>query len=185
MAAVNVPNAWISATPSLRKRCKSIKGTAGHKRLRLIAERQGDKKVINSKVTYLQGSRQTQASVPDFSIPAQVLPTSSSSESNDDDFVDVHVRMASWIAPVLSVLTQGSSMPSASQPTAAPAVRSPTRPCRKLACPRGRLLRNCLRDVEVARPSPRSFNSPKKFDGFLVRPSRAHSSGDALEWSKH
>jgi hypothetical protein len=47
---VRVPHAWIGATPSLRKRCRS---TAGRKRLRLIAERQCDEKVIDSKVTYM------------------------------------------------------------------------------------------------------------------------------------
>jgi hypothetical protein len=104
--AVRVPYAWIAATPSLHKRCKSIKGSAGRKRLRLIAGRQCDEKVINSKVTYLQGSRQTLASAPEVCIPSPVLPTSWSCESEDDDFVDVRVRMTSWAATVLSVLTK-------------------------------------------------------------------------------
>jgi hypothetical protein len=56
---VRVPHAWIGATPSLRKKCRSIKSSAGRKRLRLIAERQCNEKVINSKVTYLQGSGQS------------------------------------------------------------------------------------------------------------------------------
>ena len=44
---VRVPHAWIGATPSLRKKCRSIKGSAGRKRL--IAERQCDEKVIDSR----------------------------------------------------------------------------------------------------------------------------------------
>jgi hypothetical protein len=104
--AVHVPHAWIGATPSLRKRCRSIKGSAGRKRLRLIAERQCDEKVIDSKVMYLQGSRQSPASPPEISIPSPVLPTSSSSESEDDDFVNVKVHMVSWAAQGISVLTK-------------------------------------------------------------------------------
>jgi hypothetical protein len=53
---VRVPDSWITATPSLRKKCKSIKGTAGRKRLRLIEERQCDEKSIYSKVSFLKGS---------------------------------------------------------------------------------------------------------------------------------
>ncbi len=30
---VRVSDSWIAATPSLRKKCKSLKGTAGHRRL--------------------------------------------------------------------------------------------------------------------------------------------------------
>ena len=104
--AVRVPHAWIGTTPSLRKRCRSIKGSPERKRLRLIAEGQCDEKVIYSKVTYLQGSRQSPALPSELSIPFPVLPTSSSSESDDDDFVNVKVRMASWAAPGLSVLTK-------------------------------------------------------------------------------
>ncbi len=71
------------------------------KRLRLIAERQFEEKVIDSKVTYLQGSAQTLAWASELSIPSPVLPASSSSESDDDDFVDFQVRMAFWVALVL------------------------------------------------------------------------------------
>ena len=53
---VRVPDSWIAATPSLRKKCKSIKGTAGRRRLRLIEERQCDEKSIDSKVSFLKGS---------------------------------------------------------------------------------------------------------------------------------
>ncbi len=52
---VRMPDSWITPTPSLRKKCKSIKGTAGRRRLRLIEERQCDEKSIDSKVTFLKG----------------------------------------------------------------------------------------------------------------------------------
>jgi hypothetical protein len=113
--AVRVPYAWIAATPSLRKRCKKIKGSAGRKRLRLIAERQCDEKVIDSKATYMQ-----------VCIPSPVLPTTLSSESDDDEFVDARVRMASWAATILSVLTKfvvHRSSSSLAAPPASMAVR--------------------------------------------------------------
>jgi hypothetical protein len=53
---VRVPDSWIEATPSLYKKCKSIKGTAGHRRLCLIVQRKCDEKSIDSKVAFLQGS---------------------------------------------------------------------------------------------------------------------------------
>ncbi len=53
---VRVPDSWIAATPSLRKKCKSIKGTAGRRILRLIEERQCDEKSIDSKISFLKGS---------------------------------------------------------------------------------------------------------------------------------
>jgi hypothetical protein len=53
---VCVPDSWITATPSLQKKCKSLKGTARPRRLRLIEQRKCDEKNIDSKVTFLQGS---------------------------------------------------------------------------------------------------------------------------------
>jgi hypothetical protein len=53
---VRVPDSWITATPSLWKKCKSLKGTAGCRRLRLIEQRKCYEKSIDSKVTFLQGS---------------------------------------------------------------------------------------------------------------------------------
>ena len=46
---------WIGATVSLRKQCKSIKGTACRKKLCLIdsEERKCDEKTIDLKVGYL------------------------------------------------------------------------------------------------------------------------------------
>jgi hypothetical protein len=100
----------------------------GFGRLRLIAERKCDEKVIDSKVTYLQ------ASPPELSIPSPVLPTSSSSESDYDDFVNVKVRTASWAAPGLSVLTMDVVRRSSSSPggRGSPAARR-DRPSRPLA----------------------------------------------------
>jgi hypothetical protein len=46
---VRVPNSYVTATPSLRKKCKSIKGTAGRKRRGLIEERKCDEKITDSK----------------------------------------------------------------------------------------------------------------------------------------
>ncbi len=51
---VRVPDSWIAATPSLRKKCNSLKGTAGRRRLRLIEQRKCDEKSMDSKVTFLQ-----------------------------------------------------------------------------------------------------------------------------------
>ena len=50
---VQVPQDWIVATVSVRKQFKSIGGTAGRKRRRLIEERTCDKKVIDFKIKYL------------------------------------------------------------------------------------------------------------------------------------
>jgi hypothetical protein len=58
-AEVCIPDSLIAATPSLWKRCKSIKGAAGGRRLRLIEQRKCDEKSIDSKVTFLQGSATT------------------------------------------------------------------------------------------------------------------------------
>jgi hypothetical protein len=97
---VRVPDSWITATPSLRKKCKSIKGTAGRRRLRLIEERQCDEKCIDSKVTFLNGSAPplipTRGLDPvpaaELRIPSPLQPSSTSSESDDDDF-QLEVRM--------------------------------------------------------------------------------------------
>ena len=53
---VRVPANWVAATVTLsaRKLCKSIGGTAGRKRRKLIEERACDEKAIDSKVKYLK-----------------------------------------------------------------------------------------------------------------------------------
>ncbi len=97
---VRVPDSWIAATPSLRKKCKYIKGTAGRRRLRLIEERQCDEKSIDSKVSFLKGSAPPPlptrgldpSSAAELRIPSPVLPSTTSSESDDGDF-QIEVRM--------------------------------------------------------------------------------------------
>ncbi len=97
---VRVPDSWIAATPSLRKMCKAIKGTAWRRRLRLIEERQCDEKSIDSKVSFLKGSAphplptrgMDPGTAAELRIPSPVLPSTTSSESDDDDF-QIEVRM--------------------------------------------------------------------------------------------
>jgi hypothetical protein len=95
-----VPDSWIAATPSLRKKCKSIKGTVGRRRLRLIEQRKCDEKSIDPKVTFLQGSATppllTRGRDPcpadELRIPFPLLQSSTSSESGDDN-LQIEVRM--------------------------------------------------------------------------------------------
>ncbi len=97
---VRVPDSWIAATPSLHKKCTSIKGTARRRRLRLIEECQCDEKSIDSKVTFLKGSAPPllptrwldPGPADELSIPFPLLPSSTSSKSDDDDF-QIEVRM--------------------------------------------------------------------------------------------
>jgi hypothetical protein len=99
---VRLPDSWIAATPSLRKKCKSLRGTAGCRRIRLIEQRKCDEKSIDSKVTFLQGSTPTSlptcgrdpGSAEELRIPSPILPSTSSSESGNDDF-QIEVRMTS------------------------------------------------------------------------------------------
>ena len=79
---IRVSDSWIAATPSLRKKCMSIKGTAGRRRLRLIEERQCDEKSIDSKVSFLKGSAPPlpirwldPSSAAKLRIPSPVLPS--------------------------------------------------------------------------------------------------------------
>ena len=53
---VRVPDSWIALHSLSKKKCKSFKGTARHRRLRIIEQRKCDEKSINSKVTFLKGS---------------------------------------------------------------------------------------------------------------------------------
>ena len=73
---VCVPASWVAATVSQRKKTKSIWGTAGRRRLRIIEERKDDEKHIDSKVKYLAGPS------PSHVIPTPVFPP----DSSDDDF---------------------------------------------------------------------------------------------------
>jgi hypothetical protein len=92
---------------------------AGRKRLGLIkeriAQRKNDEKIINSKVLFLKDS--TPPSLPtsgldpaqakEHRIPSPVLPSISTSESDNDDFQDdFKVLMTVYPAPFLSVLAE-------------------------------------------------------------------------------
>ena len=71
-----VPATWVAATISQRKKTKSIKGTAGRRRMRIIEERKDDEKHIDSKVRYLAGPSAS------LVVPTPVFPP----DSSDDDF---------------------------------------------------------------------------------------------------
>jgi len=89
---IRVPADWIAATVSQRKQCKSIKGTAGRKRMRILEERKCDEKRIDSKVTYLTGTSAPRDSTA-LILPEPAFPSSSS----EDDF-QVTVRSC-WFRP--------------------------------------------------------------------------------------
>ena len=54
---IRVPAHYIAATPSLRKACRGIKGTAGYKRRKLIEAAECDEKEVSSKVGYMTGTK--------------------------------------------------------------------------------------------------------------------------------
>ncbi len=56
---IRVPADHIAVTISGRKKCKSAKGKADRKRLRILEEQQCNQKKIDSKVGYLEGTTPT------------------------------------------------------------------------------------------------------------------------------
>ena len=73
---------YVGAEPADRKKCKRMKGTAGPKRMRLLAEQSSDKKNTVSKIQFLD--MQGCGAVPsDVVIPEVTLP--SSSESSEEE----------------------------------------------------------------------------------------------------
>ncbi len=50
---LQVPSDYVTAEPSLRKKCKKIKGTAGPKRHRLIQAANAEKKKSESKIKFM------------------------------------------------------------------------------------------------------------------------------------
>ncbi len=72
---VRVPADYIAATISERKKCKSVKGNTGRKRLRVLEEQQCNQKKIDSKVGYLEGTTPTKTN------PA---PETDDASSSDD-----------------------------------------------------------------------------------------------------
>jgi hypothetical protein len=80
---VRVPPEYIAATVSLRKQCRSIQGTAGRKRMRLLEEAKCNEKTVSSKVIFMSGSKAGSAA-PCAAEP--VIPPAISPSSSDDEF---------------------------------------------------------------------------------------------------
>ena len=84
---IRVPAHYIAATPSLRKACRGIKGTAGYKRRKLIEAAVCDEKEVSSKVGYMTGTKRGKEPAPaprDY-----VLPEPADCPSSDDFQVPV------------------------------------------------------------------------------------------------
>jgi hypothetical protein len=79
---IHVPADFIAGTVSGSKKCKSIKGTAGRKRMRIIAYNKCNEKKIDSKVGFLSGTKPCKNPVrkADPAIPKPVLPSSSDND---------------------------------------------------------------------------------------------------------
>ncbi len=105
---VPVPKEFVASEPGLRKKCHRLKGTAGPKRMRLLAELRKDKVKKASKIQFMhmeassgaaaggqqeppsESVKQQSASalpqeIPEVVIPDVVLP------SSDDNFVSSQV----------------------------------------------------------------------------------------------
>ncbi len=92
-----VPEEYIAVTVGLRKKCQSLKGAAGTKRKRLIAEYAAAKKKVKSKIKFmkvpevpkvqcdLSGSKSK-----GFVIPNTDLPSTSKGEEEVPSSVAVH-----------------------------------------------------------------------------------------------
>jgi hypothetical protein len=88
---VRVPDEYIAATVPERKQCKSIRGTAGKKRLRIMEERKCDEKKIDSKIKYMKGTTPVaaapEAAGKSWRQPSPVMP----SDTDDSDEPEVAV----------------------------------------------------------------------------------------------
>ena len=82
---IRVPAHYIAATPSLRKACRGIKGTAGYKRRKLIEAAACDEKEVSSKVGYMTGTKRAKgpAAAPRAMV---LLEPASPSASDSSDF---------------------------------------------------------------------------------------------------
>ena len=92
---VKVPSDFVAAEPADRKKCKRMKGTAGPKRMRILAELSQEKKKSQSKIPFLEmegsGSKSIPTVVPEVEnavVPEVEMPTSS-----DDDFTEVLCKL--------------------------------------------------------------------------------------------
>ena len=79
---IRVPDHYIAATPSLRKLCRGIKGTAGTKRRKLIEAAEYNEKEVTSKVAYMTGTKRAKA--PAAAPRALVVPESADCPSSSD-----------------------------------------------------------------------------------------------------
>ncbi len=77
---IRVPADYNAATVSGCKKCRSIKGTAGRRRMCIIEERKCDDKKIDSKGLVLVGNHAVQVREADPVIPEPVLPSSSDND---------------------------------------------------------------------------------------------------------
>ena len=80
---IKVPYEFVE--PSNRKKCKRMKGTAGPKRIRILAEQSQEKQSSQSKIPFMEmegsGSKSIQADV--------VIPEVEMSTSSDNNFMEV------------------------------------------------------------------------------------------------
>ena len=89
---IRVPAHYIAATPSLRKACRGIKGTAGYKRRKLIEAAACDEKEVSSKVGYMTGTKRAKgpAAAPrDMVLPEPASPSASDASDSSDFQVPV------------------------------------------------------------------------------------------------
>jgi hypothetical protein len=92
---VKVPSDFVAAEPADCKKCKRMKGTAGPKRMRILAELSQEKQKSQSKIPFLEmegsGSKSIPTVVPEVEnavVPEVEMPTSS-----DDDFTEVLCKL--------------------------------------------------------------------------------------------
>ena len=86
---VAVPKDYVAAEPSLRKKTQKLRGAAGPKRSRLLAERHKETEKKESKLQHMDmegsgGSSSKSIAIQDLIIPEVTMPS-----SDDDDFIEV------------------------------------------------------------------------------------------------
>ncbi len=90
---VRVPEEYIADTVPEWKQCKSIRGTAGKKRLQIMEERKCDEKKIDSKIKYMKDTTPVaappQAAGKSWRQPLQVMPSDSDTDNSDEPEVAV------------------------------------------------------------------------------------------------
>ncbi len=94
---LRVPEEYIAVTVGLRKKCRSLKGAAGTKHKRLIAEYAAAKKKVESKIKFMQvpeGPKvqhdSSGSKSKGFVIPDADLPSTSEGEEEVPSLVAVH-----------------------------------------------------------------------------------------------